>query len=893
MGSWTEPSASGISGENAGVQAADKSLLLTIRIPGGTGRSVAGPPANRLETIGLGIRNYIQVVVMSKDTTDRTVHGFLEHRQKNAGDTTVDLTIGGLDWDGTYRFLVLVGYWERTYAESPGTDYQYTSAAPTLLLAGITEGSPGEFQGDVPVLLDSLWVDTGFAGPEGTRLEPEVTDGKPQTVELFPGAWTARWRIRGYGFDNLVKAGGKRAARIEELVGGAARMKGIVGIGAAAPVQVTLADESLKDTGGANDQGFGPWDLAVDLSPYTKSFTDTTGFVNFNLDYRPFGPDTVTWGAHSPAASTWTIRNGVNNAVQNDGTTFSVTGAAQWNKATDSPHRNGNGGVRFAVRGAAWTAAITGVQLVEERGDEWLIEFTAWGYTGAVEAYCGVLPVADRSVLNYADYTLIDTSLRAGTHRAVIPAPTDKTNYEVWVQLRQEGKKTERGFGHYQALFVASAGDDTTGTGSRTSPLSTIGMAVTKIKAVYANAHFWPGKGTAAPDPASIGILDPVARPAVSITGTIANTPPLLLYAETPDPGGDITLTGNGTLITVGSGVTLTLKDITLKGKSDNNAPLVRVNGGTLILDTGAAIQDNGATTSGAGVYATGGTVTMRAGSKVTGNTSTGNYVYIYGAGVYVIDGTFNMDGGEISGNTAQANSNQYSNGRGFGGGVYVHGTFTMKNGKISNNTVTSNYSHPWGGGVNVVGTFDMQGGEISGNTAYANVGTAQGAGVWVSGTFTMSGTSKIINNSLSSHNGSYDTGVWGGGVYAVGGVFTMSGGEISGNTISIQRQNYNLTSWGGGVYTGGVFNMTGGTIRDNTANYGGGVAVDSSGAFTKSGSSIIYGDGDTTYTAGTDENTALTGNGHAVYAGAGPRKRNSTAGTTVDLNSGENDNWE
>jgi hypothetical protein len=55
------------------------------------------------------------------------------------------------------------------------------------------------------------------------------------------------------------------------------------------------------------------------------------------------------------------------------------------------------------------------------------------------------------------------------------------------------------------------------------------------------------------------------------------------------------------------------------------------------------------------------------------------------------------------------------------------------------------------------------------------------------------------------------------------GGVFTMSGGEISGNTCA---------STGGGVYMSGAssFTMSGGTISGNTANEGGGVAYSGSG---------------------------------------------------------------
>jgi hypothetical protein len=152
-------------------------------------------------------------------------------------------------------------------------------------------------------------------------------------------------------------------------------------------------------------------------------------------------------------------------------------------------------------------------------------------------------------------------------------------------------------------------------------------------------------------------------------------------------PGREVALTGTNTnrapLITVGTGVTLTLKNITFKGMEDtNNAPLIQVNtGGTLILESGARLTDNKG---------------------------------INGGGVFVNGGQFIMKGGTISENEAVSN----------GGGVYIHsGTFTMKGGTISENEAVSS-----GGGVYIhSGTFTMNGGTISGNEAYH-----EGGGVYV-----------------------------------------------------------------------------------------------------------------------------------------------------------------
>ncbi|MDR0411572.1 MAG: InlB B-repeat-containing protein, partial [Treponema sp.] len=136
-----------------------------------------------------------------------------------------------------------------------------------------------------------------------------------------------------------------------------------------------------------------------------------------------------------------------------------------------------------------------------------------------------------------------------------------------------------------------------------------------------------------------------------------------------------VSLSSSGSLFTMGNGATLTIgNNVTLQGRSSNNAPLVRVNNG--------------------------GTLTMGSGSKIRGNTISSGY----GGGVYVnSSGTFTMSGGTISGNSA-------SN----GGGVYVYssGTFTMSGGTISGNTGSR------GGGVYVYsGTFTKQpGGTIYGS---------------------------------------------------------------------------------------------------------------------------------------------------------------------------------
>lgn len=161
--------------------------------------------------------------------------------------------------------------------------------------------------------------------------------------------------------------------------------------------------------------------------------------------------------------------------------------------------------------------------------------------------------------------------------------------------------------------------------------------------------------------------------------------------------------------------------------------------------------------------------------------------------------GTFNMYGGNITGNTA-----------GTGAGVVAAGTFNMYGGSITNNMARHDVNDTDsgacnGGGVRVGGgTFNMFAGEITGNKG------ENGAGVSISR-----------------------------------GTFNMEGGIISGNTAAKNSATTEDTTefYGGGVYiTGGTFNMTGGEITGNTAGRGSGVYVAKDGCFTISGSAKVSG---------------------------------------------------
>ncbi|MDR1257295.1 MAG: hypothetical protein LBJ86_06070, partial [Spirochaetaceae bacterium] len=298
----------------------------------------------------------------------------------------------------------------------------------------------------------------------------------------------------------------------------------------------------------------------------------------------------------------------------------------------------------------------------------------------------------------------------------------------------------------------------------------------------------------------------------LTATGDSPNSPAEVVI----DGGGrEITLSSTGTfpVITVETGVTLTLRNITLTGNNSNNAPLIKVDGGMLVLEDGAHITGNTNTAgNGGGVYVTGGTFDMNGGT-ISGNTASNTAADNYGGGVYVTGGTFNMTGGTISGNTSTSTSTNTDTaitvGSG-GGGVYAAGgsTFEMTGGAISGNTAsntstetgTETTSGSGGGGVYAAGgsTFEMTGGAISGNKATSTNDkiTVSGGGVYFAGSACTMTNANITKNTANS---------LGGGVYFAGSACTMTNANITENTAGLNS---------GGVYvSSGTFKMDGGAI--------------------------------------------------------------------------------
>ena len=229
----------------------------------------------------------------------------------------------------------------------------------------------------------------------------------------------------------------------------------------------------------------------------------------------------------------------------------------------------------------------------------------------------------------------------------------------------------------------------------------------------------------------------------------------------------------------------------------------ITISSGTVYLNLNGYFLTG--TGSSAVITVSGGSLVLCDSSDDDSGLITGGSAY-RGAGVNVSNGTFTMNSGNISENTASRD----------GGAVYVGsgGTFIMNGGTISDNTAS------YGGAINVNldATFTMNGGTISDNSA------THGGGVYVYG-----GTATINDGAITGNTTSYN----GGGVFVEkSGSLTMNGGSITYNSASND---------GGGVcVNNGTFTMNGGSITDNTASHDGPcVNVGSNGAFTMTDGTI------------------------------------------------------
>ena len=292
----------------------------------------------------------------------------------------------------------------------------------------------------------------------------------------------------------------------------------------------------------------------------------------------------------------------------------------------------------------------------------------------------------------------------------------------------------------------------------------------------------------------------------------------------------------------VDASASLTLSNIVIDGAectvdathaAETDSIIKAANGGTIVLNSGAILQNNKAAQFGSGILANNRVnITMEDGAIIRNNT---NRNYELGGGILIGNGsTFTMNGGEISGNTANG-----------GGGVAIIGsTMVMNNGTISNNSTyqtsgqgsygagvyVADYANSSGGDTLFTATpasFEMNGGKITGNKALD-----YGGGIV---TFPQQSKKITININNGEISGNKVTKGSGGAVAAFFGVteLNIKGGTLTGNSAY---------QFGGGVFLYQATNVTisGGTISENKAlRGGGGVCLREGSAVKQTGGSI------------------------------------------------------
>ncbi|MGN6721896.1 MAG: beta strand repeat-containing protein, partial [Marmoricola sp.] len=253
----------------------------------------------------------------------------------------------------------------------------------------------------------------------------------------------------------------------------------------------------------------------------------------------------------------------------------------------------------------------------------------------------------------------------------------------------------------------------------------------------------------------------------------------------------------------------------------------------SLTLD-GTAVNSNKAAYVGGGIATLGGpTTTIRNGSSVNGNTSSGSAGGVYNTG------TLTVTASQISGNTSAFQ----------GGGLYNgsaqtadHPTATLTGASVDNNTAAN-----VGGGIqtSVGATLTTSGGEVNGNTAVGGGGIMVGD----NGSAAIDGTTFSGNTSSSV----------GGGAILNSGATTVNHATLSNNH---SMRTTGASGGGAAIYSGSANNnvtitlrVTNSTIANNDGFAGSALTTYAPGTGSTDNASI--------------DNTTITGNTNTSNQGA------------------------
>lgn len=246
----------------------------------------------------------------------------------------------------------------------------------------------------------------------------------------------------------------------------------------------------------------------------------------------------------------------------------------------------------------------------------------------------------------------------------------------------------------------------------------------------------------------------------------------------------------------VASGVTFNLRDMTIRNGVAGDIPANELNGGCILVQTGAVLNVSGATITecragfeGGGIYGEANSTVAVEGSSIVSSNQAGDD----GGGIKVDGGTFALYNSTVSGNRAHGLFSTATR----GGGIDYVGTFLTITGSsiTGNNAIDDDGGNAVGGGIYAEisgsGVNEIRDTIISGNTARGSL-DAQGGGVYKvsSGYLSFSGGS--VDNNLAQTTGS--------GTAQGGGIFGGGSGEIDLYAMRVQKNSV-IGGTGGGIY--------------------------------------------------------------------------------------------
>ena len=343
---------------------------------------------------------------------------------------------------------------------------------------------------------------------------------------------------------------------------------------------------------------------------------------------------------------------------------------------------------------------------------------------------------------------------------------------------------------------------------------------------------------------------------------------------------------GGGIEDASGSGLGVTLTDVTMNGNLAGVAPAVASpgNGGAIhitgpgdIAISGGVFQANLAALEGGALWNGSGLMTV-SGSRITGNTASGPDLHDGGGGIFNNGGTLTVSSmAEISDNIANGTA-------GGGGGIHNAPNGTVS---VSGSTLSGNVANRAGGGIedqsglsgtaitlvdvdftgNKAGTAPAtpapgSGGALhvtgsggvsyTGGTVRLNEAASEGGGLW-NGTGMMSLMSVDFTGNIAS-GAAADQG--GGAIFNAGGTVSIHTAEIAGNIAN-----------GAAGSGGGILNDATGTVSITNANLTGNVAHRAGGAIEVTGGTMttVTGCGMFENIAG-PSGMAAPGNGGAIH---------------------------